>query len=152
MIKLAETLYRISCPQSPQTVRTETFLAPHACTPCTTSHCQCHTMPIHDFDGCILLFMCRRDRRAAYALAFLRLVAPTEHDSLEVTDTYFDTNEWQYATSYYTCWPKFVMFFFFFFDALTGDTRQWFDKRPDSAKGLRYGGRGSTASKCICEW
>ena len=37
--------------------------------------------------------MCRRDRRAAYALAFLRLVAPTEHDSLEVTDTYFDTNE-----------------------------------------------------------
>ena len=38
-----------------------------------------------------------------FALAFLRLVALTEHDCLEVTNTYFDTNEWQYATSYYTC-------------------------------------------------
>ena len=40
-----------------------------------------------------LLFMCRRDRRAAFALAFSRLMAPTEHTCLEVTDTYFDTNE-----------------------------------------------------------
>ena len=69
-----------------------------------------------------LLFMCRRDRRAAFALAFPRLMAPTEHTCLEVTDTYFDTNECQCATCYHICWPKGVMFFFFVV-ALTGDHR-----------------------------